>query len=240
MNAEALNQAVKPMTQTRRCDALRGAALCLLLAADPVSALGQDPASLCDRAAQQAASETTVPVEVLLAITRVETGRKTKGRWQPWPWAINLAGESHWFADMTQATAFAADQLALGRENFDVGCFQINLRWHGAEFASLEEVFDPQANARYAAQFLAELYTTEGGWANAVAAYHSRTPDKAAAYLQKVETVLADLELPTRLPAETSVQARENRFPLLQKGGRALGASLVPVVQAVRPLIGAQ
>ena len=240
MNAEALYQVVKPMIKSRRLDAIFGSVLCLLCGPELVSALGPDPSSLCDQAARQAASETAVPVAVLLAITRVETGRNAQGQLKPWPWAINLAGEGHWFDDSAEAIAFAADQLAQGHENFDVGCFQINLHWHGAEFVSLDDVFDPQSNARYAAQFLTELYTPEGGWSEAVAAYHSRSPDKAAKYLQKVEMVLADLDAQPRPPVDVGGHARKNRFPLLQKGDKALGASLVPVVQGVAPLFGAQ
>ena len=140
------------------------------------------------------------------------------------------------------ALAFGSEQLATGNENFDVGCFQINLRWHGAAFASLEDAFDPDANAAYAARFLTELYQSEGSWPGAVAAYHSRTPDKAAGYLQKIERVWADLE-PISNPETVSYSTdtpRENHFPLLQRGAMGAGASLVPLFQNAIPLIGAQ
>ncbi len=201
---------------------------------------GQNPAVLCDKAAEYAADRSQVPIQVLLAITRVETGRPSEGQVLPWPWAINLAGKGHWFSDASEAISFADSQLSEGEENFDVGCFQINLRWHGAQFASLEEVFDPQANAIYAAGFLTELYETEGSWPDAVAAYHSRTPEKAAAYLQKIEAVLADLM--SAVPPGTLVapvtEARENGFPLLQKGISRGTASLVPLLQSATALIG--
>lgn len=214
----------------------------LLLGAPLVHARGQDPAFLCDQAAEQAAATSSVPLQVLLAITRVETGRHSDGALRPWPWSINLAGEGYWFTDATEAMAFANDQLATGRENFDVGCFQINLHWHGAQFASLEEAFDPDANAAYAATFLTELYESEGGWPEAVAAYHSRTPEKAADYLQKVEAILADLgsASPTDAPIYAAAEPRENRFPLLQGGQTAGGASLVPRLNNATPLIGAR
>lgn len=219
---------------------LKGAAAVLVCAAPFVNARGQDPAMLCDQAAQQAAADSEVPVQVLLAITRVETGRQSDGQLRPWPWSINLAGEGYWFADATEATAFANDQLAMGSENFDVGCFQINLHWHGAEFVSLEEAFDPAANATYAAAFLTDLYRSEGGWPEAVAAYHSRTPEKAAAYLAKIEGVLADLANLPEAPIYAAATPRENRFPLLQRGDSTGGASLVPRLNRTTPLIGAQ
>lgn len=217
---------------------LAGAAV-LAMAPGFGDARGADPASLCDLAAQTAAAESSVPVDVLMAITRVETGRKTDGTLRPWPWAVNLAGEGFWFADAAEAIAFADAQLAAGQENFDVGCFQINLHWHGAEFASLDDVFDPHANASYAAKFLTDLYNSEGSWPAAVAAYHSRTPEKAADYLQKVELVLANLGPANPSPTVEAEPARQNRFPLLQAGSTTTGASLVPLNQGAVPLFGA-
>lgn len=204
------------------------------------TALGQSASSSCDQAAIIAAENSEVPVEILLAITRVETGRAQDGGLRPWPWAINLDGKGYWFDDRDQAIGFADQQLALGVENFDVGCFQLNLRWHGAEFSSLADVFDPQTNAAYAAQFLSDLYMEKGGWAQAVAAYHSRTPELAAVYLQKIEDVMAEMQ-PFSADFNTTpvaAAARPNRFPLLQGGASAGAGSLVPILDAATPLIG--
>jgi hypothetical protein len=221
---------------------ISGVLVLCVASADFGNARGQDPAALCDQAAQQAAAKSAVPVDVLRAITRVETGRQADGRLQPWPWAINIAGAGHWFPDAAAALAFGYEQLATGNENFDVGCFQINLHWHGSEFVSLDAAFDPVANATYAARFLTDLYQSEGSWSAAVAAYHSRTPDKAAGYLQKVESVLVSLGPISNLEtvAYAADEPRQNRFPLLQKGAAGAGASLVPLVQNATPLIGAQ
>ena len=199
---------------------------------------------ICDLAAQEAAQDSNVPLELLMAISRVETGRAQDGDLQPWPWAINQGGEGHWFDDADQAIAFASEQLAQGRENFDVGCFQINLRWHGENFGSIEDAFDPRHNAAYAARFLTELFQSEGGWPEAVAAYHSRTPDEADSYLAKVEAALTELRaLGTAPPAPDDLIAMAepdmphvNHFPLLQSGRRGAGASLVPITDGGIPL----
>jgi hypothetical protein len=199
---------------------------------------------MCDRAAEQAAKTSGVPIEILFAITRVETGRQQSNGVQPWPWAVNHGGEGFWFEDANQAITYANEQLALGEENFDVGCFQINMHWHGENFATLEEAFDPQSNAAYAAHFLSELYKTEGGWAEAVAAYHSRSPAEAETYLAKVESAAAALQNEGSTPVDQLAmiepeQPRVNRFPLLQTGGRGSGASLVPITDGGTPLFGA-
>ncbi|MEP5152150.1 MAG: hypothetical protein ABJQ89_03975, partial [Planktotalea sp.] len=51
--------------------------------------LSASSSSDCYHAARLAAHETGVPHNVMLAITRVETGRAREGEIMPWPWAIN-------------------------------------------------------------------------------------------------------------------------------------------------------
>ena len=97
-------------------------------------------------------------------------------------------------------------------------------------------MFDPQTNADYAADFLTTLHHSEGGWPEAVAAYHSRTPEKAADYLQKVETVLAGFATGETQQIAVLEQPRVNRYPLLQAGAVVSGASLVPLSQSATPL----
>ncbi len=152
-----------------------------------------DPSDLCRAASARAAEASGVPADVLLAISLTETGRDTGQGLAPWPWAINAGGEGHWFPDRETAVRFAEDLRAAGRTNFDVGCFQLNLRWHGEAFDSIDAMFDPEANARYAASFLADLAREGGGWSVAAGAYHSRTPEHAQRYRDRFEEIRADL-----------------------------------------------
>ncbi len=214
-------------------------AFCLLIVC-PVAAAARITvdAHICDAAAQHAAATSDVPLGVLLSITRVETGRNINGQVRPWPWSANVAGEGHFFNSQEDAILFAESQLAGGSANFDVGCFQINLRWHAKHFASLREAFDPMANAAYAAQFLTELRRSEGSWSAAVSAYHSRTPGHADKYLEKVKTtwrsISGNVEAPILI---TKAQPRENNFPLLRIGTHAAYGSLVPNTGGISPLI---
>jgi len=207
--------------------------LALCLASGPVTGT-RNAAALCDDAARTAARDSDTPLTVLLAITRVETGRGAGGDLQPWPWTINQAGTGHWFDTATEAAAAAETALTDGTGNLDIGCFQLNHRWHGVNFASLDQMFDPLANARYAAAFLSDLYREMGDWPAAIAAYHSRSAGPAATYLAKIETVLADLG-----PTPAPLVAHQNTYPLLQTGSRGSGGSLVPRLTASRPLFGA-
>ena len=110
--------------------------------------------ALCERAIANGARGGGIPEPVLHAISLNETGRMRNGRLRPWPWAINREGRGHWFETREQALAFARKSVAEGRHSFDVGCFQINYRWHGQNFVSLESMFDPEGGAAYAAKFL--------------------------------------------------------------------------------------
>ncbi len=218
-------------------------ALCLIFTFGPRAGLATQPGAarplpqLCDQAAMTVARETGVPVNALLALTRTETGRRIAGETQPWPWTVNMEGESHWFATRAEALTFTRARQASGAESFDIGCFQINHYWHGDQFTSLEQMFDPVTNARYAARFLADLYREFGDWEGAAGAYHSRTPDHAARYLRTYRTHLAALgDAPSggAAPRAATLAPRVNSFPLLQAGlggARGLG-SLVPQVQA--------
>lgn len=218
--------------------------LTLCLFAGPVAEPAdgaRDSARLCDEAARSAASDSATPLVVLQAITRVETGRGAGADLRPWPWTINHAGKGQWFDTAAEAETAAAAALALGEGNLDIGCFQLNHRWHGSHFSSLDQMFDPTANARYAAAFLADLHRETGSWSAAIAAYHSRSEGPAAAYLARIEPILAALNL-SASPATHPVQApepRQNTYPLLQAGSRGTGGSLVPRRATNRPLIGA-
>ncbi len=179
------------------CGSRRGRAVTLsLLLLFPVVPAKADiyPADLCELAIVEGARRGGVPVEVLHAIALTETGRKAGGRLRPWPWAINREGEGFWFDTRDEAFAFAQKSVAAGRPSFDVGCVQINYRWHGHAFPSVETMLDPQWTATYAAQFLRTLYEDRGSWSEAAGAYHSLTPELARIYRERFDRILAELE----------------------------------------------
>ncbi|PZQ52363.1 MAG: tail length tape measure protein [Rhodovulum sulfidophilum] len=173
----------------------------------PAAAEDDPDAALCEAAIVNGARRGGVPPEVLLGVALTETGRKSNGRIRPYPWAINREGKGYWFKSRDEAIAFARDSLAAGRRSFDVGCVQINYRWHGHAFPSLEDMFDPEWTATYAAQFLRTLYEERGSWSEAAGAYHSLTPDLAAIYRQRFDRLLADLG-PGDLPDAETLVAR--------------------------------
>jgi Transglycosylase SLT domain len=173
-----------------------GLALLLILALPAELRAEADPETqhlLCEQAIVNGARRGGVPVEVLHAVALTETGKKAGGRIRPWPWAINREGKGHWFETRADALAFARQSLADGRKSFDVGCVQINFRWHGHAFPSIEDMLDPEWTATYAAQFLRTLYEERGSWSEAAGAYHSLTPKYSSIYRERFDRILAGL-----------------------------------------------
>lgn len=174
---------------------------------------------VCDRAAQAAAAHSGVPVEILRAVTRTETGRTRDGAFAPWPWTVNHAGRGLWFDHHDEALHYLTEATHRGARNFDVGCFQINFHWHGDAFGSLAEMLNPDWNARYAAEFLNALHAELGDWDRAVGAFHSRTPEFAARYLQRYRRIYAALpELPPAPPARTTPEPAARPGPRAPQG----------------------
>lgn len=193
----------------------------------------------CDLAAERAATTSTVPLEVLRSISLVETGRSVSGEMQSWPWTINYDGKGYWFESSRQAIDFGDGLLAKGITNFDVGCFQVNLRWHPNAFESLADAFDPSENASYAASYLLELLNLHGEWPKAVSSYHSRAEAKGYAYLKKVQTALdliREVEPLEGMAAEYEPESARNNYPLLFTASPPLGPSLFSSTFENRPL----
>ena len=117
----------------------------------------------------EAAREYEVPLSVLYAVGLTETG--SRGALNPYE--INVDGRSIASASLEQALDHVAKEQARGVKYIDIGCMQINRRWHARNFRSLREMFDAGANVRYAARFLKELKAREGSWTLAVARYNA-------------------------------------------------------------------
>lgn len=159
----------------------------LFLAPLPV----QEPGLQCRQAIRSAERAAGLPDQLMAAIGHVESGRPdAQGVVHPWPWTINAEGEGHMFESKAEAIAAVTALQARGVQSIDVGCMQVNLMFHPNAFASLDQAFDPVANANYAARFLTELYQQSHSWTQATALYHSATPELGAEYQRKVAAVL--------------------------------------------------
>lgn len=145
-------------------------------------ASGSAAAPSCAVLAERAAKRAGIPQGVMSAIALVETGRGGES----WPWTLNEGGKGQHFDNRDQALNYLEQALAQGVTNIDIGCMQLNHRWHSAGFESPSDMLDPEKNTTYAALFLTELKKRLGSWDAAVAHYHSADPERGSAYLSKV------------------------------------------------------
>ncbi|MGO4908057.1 transglycosylase SLT domain-containing protein [Pseudorhodobacter sp. W20_MBD10_FR17] len=212
------------------------------------SALAQ--ASICEDAARHASESTGVPLSVLRAVALAETGQTkfTKNEYAAWPWTVQSGQKGHWFSDKAAAMQFVQTLMATQTTNIDIGCFQINMRWHGQAFQSLDDMFSPRSNALYAAQFLQKLYSQTGEWRAAVGRYHSNNDARAEAYVQRLERLfethlagggIRDPSVTVKERKPTPKQAQQ-QFSLSGARGPILliSSAAQPLISAPHPVIG--
>lgn len=154
---------------------------------------GPDQA-ICIQAIREAERAHGIPHDLLMALGLQEAGMTFQGARTIWPWSVNVEGRGHRFDTRAEAEAFVQGQLAQGIRSIDVGCLQINLRWHPDAFPTPGAGFEPALNADYAARFLGDLKTQTGDWWQAAGHYHSATPERKAIYLAGLSRHVAALE----------------------------------------------
>jgi len=171
-----------------------------LVAAAPVTAPAPDwmtsQSALCRTAIAAAEAKYQLPPGLLTSIAKVESGRPIASlqQVQPWPWTIDADGQALFLDSRPAAVAWAQQGLRRGVRFMDVGCMQVDWQLHPEAFKSLDQAFDPIANADYAARYLRSLFAeAHGDWDVAVGWYHSHTVDLAAEYRYRVAAVGAGI-----------------------------------------------
>lgn len=125
--------------------------------------------TICEAEMIRASRETDVPLAVLYAVALTETGQRGALH----AYAMNIHGRPSFNSTLADALSTFEKARREGESLVDIGCMQINYRYHGKQFASVEEMFDPGKNVDYAARFLASLHKKEGSWTATVARYHA-------------------------------------------------------------------
>lgn len=146
--------------------------------------------SLCLAAAEEAGEKYGVSYDLLQTISAVESGKwnDLHNTYVAWPWTINVNGKGYYFESKEEAVAAVKKFQAQGFNSIDVGCMQINLKYHGDAFASVEEALNPQNNVQYSAKFLRSLYSRHGNdWQKAAKRYHSANVAEGNVYAKRLE-----------------------------------------------------
>jgi soluble lytic murein transglycosylase-like protein len=152
----------------------------------PAASAGE--ANVCERELVRAAAANHVPLGMLYAVGLTESGQG--GTLQPY--ALNIEGRAAFEQSKDAALRTFRTAKANGATLIDVGCMQINHKYHGENFASLEDMFDPEKNVAYAAHFLSELKEREGTWTSAIARYHAG-PNNVSAQKSYVCRVIGNM-----------------------------------------------
>jgi hypothetical protein len=142
----------------------------------------------CENIINKIESYTDLPKGLLTAIGKVESGRLLKNKkYVVWPWTVNHAGKSLFFDTKKQMEKYVLKNVRVKDHNIDVGCMQINLKWHKNYFKKINDMFALEPNISYAASFLIQLKNRHGSWDEAIKNYHSSDPKKNKPYLNKVK-----------------------------------------------------
>ena len=123
----------------------------------------------------RAAAATGVPVELLLAISHVESDFQ--------PYALNIAGRSFFPSSRYEALGI----LKRSSDNVDIGLMQVNWGLWGKRFdLSKFELLDPQLNVVAGAKILEYCIHISGSWRKGVGLYHSQKYLRQWDYIEKV------------------------------------------------------
>tara|TARA_R110000868_G_scaffold4303_3_gene27361 strand:- start:4124 stop:5119 length:996 start_codon:yes stop_codon:yes gene_type:complete len=203
--------------------------------------------SFCERATVATEMAQRLPRAILFSVAMVESGRYNKAtkKTRPWPWTINAEGQSFYFKTKREAVAAARQLMKDGVRSFDVGCMQINMRYHPNAFTDLEAAFDPIINVAYSAEFLKRLHSKSNSWPEAIAAYHSQTKTRSQPYFARVIDVWTDQHeriselahvLREQAKAQVALQLRHTQEdPIYIAPVETAPAVVTPVVAMVRP-----
>ena len=128
---------------------------------------------------------------MLSSISRVEAGRKlSSGEVKGWPWSINHAGKGLYFETKKGALKYFKNAVSNGSKNIDVGCMQLNYRWHKGAFSSLDDMFDPEKNIQLCCKVCkGTLWKTSKLGRRTIKHYHSNKKKFNVPYYQKVSKV---------------------------------------------------
>ena len=150
--------------------------------------------NLCENKIQNIEIQTDIPKGLLVGIGKAEAIRKINNKYIIWPWTINHAGKSLFFENKEQMNNYVFKNLKRNDFNIDVGCMQINIKWHKNNFKKISDMFEVNPNISYAASFLQQLKNKYGSWDKAIKHYHSSDPKKNKPYLIKVKSFWKKVE----------------------------------------------
>ena len=122
---------------------------------------------------QSAGHEGGVPATVLYAIALQESGLRLRQRHVPWPWTLNVAGTSRYYATRRLACSALLNALRQhAAKRIDVGLTQINLGYQRRYYRQPCELLNPYRNLAVATAILRQQRRPGESWLPAIGRYH--------------------------------------------------------------------
>lgn len=119
------------------------------------------------------ASRVDLDVRVVSALLIKESGLAQRGEnAQPWPWAMNIDGRSHYYPTKEDATKAMTEALDSGAGSIDVGLGQVNLQMNRSLLREGENPFDIDVNLRMAGDVLTYCKGRERTLPGVLGCYH--------------------------------------------------------------------
>lgn len=149
------------------------------------SDLSSKSLNTCNFYTEKFGKKFNLPTNLLTSISLVESGIKKENKnFSSWPWTLNVEGKPIYFDRKEDVINYLEQNR--DKKSIDVGCMQINTKYHLSNFDSFAQMIEPEENVRYAAIFLAKLFKRHKSWNKAISRYHSSNPNKQRKYLKKV------------------------------------------------------
>lgn len=195
---------------------------------------------------QLAAQQAGVPVTMLYAIALQESGMNLQGRHVPWPWSLNVAGQTQRFPN--RAAACIALKRALQQfkpTQVDAGLAQVNVGYQQHRYQEPCELLNPYRNLRIAAQILLEQHQPGQDWLTTAGRYHRPAGGEPAAryragvsqHLERLQAVARTAPntppikpIAAKAPAATQTPKSPNTLIVVEDLG---GTSALPYYQAL-------
>ncbi|MEH6498319.1 MAG: transglycosylase SLT domain-containing protein [Pseudoalteromonas distincta] len=186
------------------------AMLRVLLLLTSVWAINSQAQEIPPPAYQLAAQQAGIPSTVLFAVALQESGINRDDRIIPWPWSLNIAGQSRRYSTQSQACAGLHQALRnVQPTRIDAGLAQINLGYQKHRYRRPCDLLDPYTNLQVAAAILREQHTPGEDWLLAMGRYHRPAGgEPAARYRRNVSRHLSRVQgssaVPRTMQPETS------------------------------------
>lgn len=171
---------------------LKYATLIALFASSPIKSHASDKmfktSTRCSRYFKTVEKKYHIPENLVKAVAITESGLWSKAAHKKvaWPWTINVQGKGYRFETKQAAILAIRKFQKQGIESIDVGCMQINLKYHPDAFHNLGQALEPIYNIDYAARLLKNHYRKTGHWKTAIKHYHSVKQKHGNRYLKQV------------------------------------------------------